>query len=69
MQVSETKALIKNRGLKSTKGRNSVLRALMTSKGPLDVEEVYARVKSDVHKVTVYRILEDFSTRWHCIPD
>ena len=60
MQVMETKNLIKSKGLKSTKGRNSVLRVLMESGKPLDVEEVYTRVAQGVHKVTVYRILEEF---------
>ena len=56
---SEVEVLLKARGLKRTDARIAVLSELMRAHAPLSIDALAKRV-SDVHLVTLYRMLERF---------
>ena len=57
-KASDSKKMIKESGLKSTKNREAVLNFLISKSKPLTVEDVSRTLKINI--VTVYRILESF---------
>ena len=50
-------------GLRYTQDRERVLRHLMTHTSPVSIEELTEQFKGQVHKVTLYRMLEQFTDR------
>ncbi|MDP2629185.1 MAG: Fur family transcriptional regulator [Candidatus Harrisonbacteria bacterium] len=58
--ANQSKVLLKEKGLKITKGRLAVLDVLRTSATPLSVEEILQKLKRRLDVVSIYRILERF---------
>lgn len=50
-------------GLRYTQDRERVLRYLMTHTSPNSIEKLTEQFKGQVHKVTLYRMLEQFTER------
>jgi len=60
MQIIRTNEVLVNHGLEVTPAREKILRIMMTSPTPLDVQTVVAKIGTRAHQATVYRTLETF---------
>ncbi|QSH39471.1 transcriptional repressor [Candidatus Kaiserbacteria bacterium] len=65
MQVGGNKIMVERilqgSGLKKTKGRVQVLGILINARNPMSIEEIECLVGTDIHFVTLYRMLRQFS--------
>lgn len=60
-EIKDYERDLKNNGLKSTKSRKAILNVLQKSKNPIDVEQIYQRLRENevaVNLSTVYRALD-----------
>ncbi len=65
MQAGDNKMIVEKilqkSGLKKTKGRVQILGLLVNANKPLSIEEIECLVGTDVHFVTLYRMLHQFA--------
>lgn len=56
------KKILKDAGYKITKSRETVVSFLTKQKRPVSTQYIYEKIKKDLDKVTIYRILEVFES-------